>query len=88
MSTKTTLATIWQTPDDLWKRIAPVLGPEKAPGSPGRPATSFRLLFDALVYVLRTGCQGHAIGQLAACRKPRRGADDDQGIVPSIQFLP
>jgi putative transposase len=61
MSTKTTLATIWHTPDDLWKRIAPVLGPEKAPGSPGRPATSFRLLFDALVYVLRTGCQWHAL---------------------------
>ncbi len=61
MSTKTAVPTIWHTPDDLWKRIAPVLGPEKAPGTPGRPATPFRLLFDALVYVLRTGCQWHAL---------------------------
>jgi len=48
-------------PDDLGKHLAPVLGPEKAPGTPGRPATPFRLLFDALVYVLRTGCQWHAV---------------------------
>jgi putative transposase len=61
MSTKTATPTIWHTPDDLWKRIAPVLGPEKAPGTPGRPATSARLIFDALVYVLRTGCQWQAL---------------------------
>src|SRR5215475_14270044 len=61
MSTKTALPTIWHTPDDLWKRIAPVLGPEKAPGTPGRPATPCRRLFDALVYVLRTGGQWHAL---------------------------
>ena len=61
MNTKTATPTIWHIPDDLWKRIAPVLGPEKAPGTPGRPATSFRLLFDALVYVLRTGCQWQAL---------------------------
>jgi putative transposase len=48
-------------PDDLWSRLAPLLGPEKAPGTPGRPAVSFRLLFDALLYVLRTGCQWRAI---------------------------
>jgi putative transposase len=61
MNTTTTVPTIWHTPDDLWQRIAPLLGPEKAPGTPGRPATPFRLLFDALLYVLRTGCQWHAI---------------------------
>ena len=61
MSTKTATPTIWHTPDDLWKRIAPVLGPEKAPGTPGRPATPSRLIFDALVYVLRTGCQWQAL---------------------------
>jgi len=48
-------------PNDLWSRLAPLLGPEKAPGTPGRPAVSFRLLFDALLYVLRTGCQWRAI---------------------------
>jgi len=61
MSTKTALPTIWHTPDELWKRIAPVLGPEKAPGTPGRPATPCRRLFEALVYVLRTGGQWHAL---------------------------
>jgi len=48
-------------PNDLWSRLAPLLGPEKALGTPGRPAVSFRLLFDALLYVLRTGCQWRAI---------------------------
>jgi transposase len=61
MSTKTATPTIWHTPDDLWKRIAPVLGPDKAPGTPGRPATPARLIFAALVSVVRTGCQWQAL---------------------------
>lgn len=61
MSTKTAVPTLWHMPNDLWSRLAPLLGPEKAPGTPGRPAVSFRLLFDALLYVLRTGCQRRAI---------------------------
>ena len=61
MSTKTELETIWHTPDDLWDRIAPIMGPEKQPGTVGAPATPFRIIFDAIIYVLRTGCQWHAI---------------------------
>lgn len=61
MSTKTSLDTIWHIPDDLWSLIAPILGPEKQPATRGRPATPFRLAFDALVYVLRTGCQWQAL---------------------------
>src|SRR6266571_997459 len=61
MSTKTAVPTLWHMPNDLWSRLAPLLGPEKALGTPGRPAVSFRLLFDALLYVLRTGCQWRAI---------------------------
>lgn len=61
MATKTAVPTLWHIPEDLWSRIAPLLGPEKAPGTPGRPAVSFRLIFDALLYVLRTGCQWRAI---------------------------
>lgn len=61
MSTKTAIPTIWYMPDDLWSRLAPLLGPEKAPGTPGRPAVPFRRIFDALVYVLRTGCQWRAL---------------------------
>ncbi len=61
MATKTQLGTLWNTPDELWDLIAPILGPEKAPGTVGRPACPFRVIFDATVYVLRTGCQWHAL---------------------------
>lgn len=61
MATKTELKTIWRVPDDLWQRIAKHLGPEKAPGTVGRPPTSSRVIFDAIIYVLRTGCQWQAI---------------------------
>ena len=49
MATKTELETIWHTPDDLWNRIAPILGAEKQPGTVGRPSTSFRVIFDAII---------------------------------------
>lgn len=61
MATKAELETIWYTPDDLWEKIAPILGPEKQPGTVGRPATPSRLIFDAVIYALRTGCQWSAI---------------------------
>ena len=61
MSTKTSMDRIWHIPDDLWSLIAPLLGPEKQPGTRGRKATPFRLAFDAVVYVLRTGCQWQAL---------------------------
>ena len=61
MATETSLETIWHTPEELWSLIAPLLGPEKPPGTPGRPAVPFRRLFDGILYVLRTGCQWSAI---------------------------
>jgi putative transposase len=61
MTTKTSLETIWHVPDELWNLIAPLLGPEKAPGTPGRPAVPFRKIFDGILYVLRTGCQWSAL---------------------------
>ena len=62
MATKTdSLAPIWHTPDALWKLIAPILGPEKQPGTVGRPATSNRVIFDAIIFVLRSGCQWQGI---------------------------
>lgn len=61
MATKTQLGTLWHVPDGLWALIAPILGPEKAAGTVGRPARPSRLIFDAIVYVLRTGCQWHAL---------------------------
>ncbi len=61
MATKTTLDTLWRVPDELWALIAPVLGSEKPPGTVGRPARPFRQIFDGILYVLRTGCQWHAL---------------------------
>ena len=61
MSPKTSVDTIWHIPDDLWSLIAPLLGPEKPPGTRGRTPTPFRLVFDSIVYVLRTGCQWQAL---------------------------
>jgi putative transposase len=61
MATATSVETIWHVPDDLWNLIAPLLGPEKVPGTPGRPAFPFRRIFDGILYVLRTGCQWSAI---------------------------
>ena len=51
------LPTIWAVPDELWAKIHPLLPPEKAPGTPGRPAVPFRQVLDGILYVLRTGCQ-------------------------------
>jgi len=61
MTAQTSVPTIWHIPDDLWKLLAPLLGPEKLPGTPGRPCTPFRRIFDGILYVLRTGCQWQAI---------------------------
>ena len=61
MATETSLKTIWRTPEDLWSLIAPLLGPEKQPGTPGRPAVPFRRIFEGILYVLRTGCQWRAL---------------------------
>lgn len=59
----------WAVTDEFWGRVEPLL-PEKArdperayarkPGA-GRKPKSSRLVFEAIVYVLRTGCQWKAI---------------------------
>ena len=66
MATKThSLDTIWHTPDALWNRIAPILGPEKQPGTVGRPPTPYRVIFDAIIFVLRNGCPWQVIPRQA-----------------------
>jgi putative transposase len=57
MARKRTLKTIWHIPDDLWKQIKPLLGKEKRPGTEGRPVVPYRVVFNGILYVLRTGCQ-------------------------------
>ena len=66
MATKTpSLDTIWHTPDALWHQIAPILGPEKPPGTVGRPPTPYRVIFDAIIFVLRSGCPWQVIPRQA-----------------------
>jgi Putative transposase of IS4/5 family (DUF4096) len=53
--------TLWTMPDTLWDECRPLLPPEKAPGTPGRPAVPLRRVLDGILYVLRTGCQWKAV---------------------------
>ena len=50
----------WRIPDPLWKRIEPLL-PARTPSS-GMPSPRVddRKAMDAILFVLRTGCQWHA----------------------------
>jgi Putative transposase of IS4/5 family (DUF4096) len=53
--------TLRAIPDALWDECRPLLPPEKAPGTPGRPAVPLRRVLDGILYVLRTGCQWKAV---------------------------
>ena len=51
------LGTIWEVPDALWARIAPVLAELDPPRRGGKPRVDQRAAFNAIIYRLRTGCQ-------------------------------
>lgn len=51
----------WRIPDELWKRIEPLLPPEKPKPKGGRPRMPNRQAMDGIFYVLRTGCQWKAL---------------------------
>jgi transposase len=51
------LQTIRRIPDDLWEEIKLILPSEKSNKTIGRPVVPFRNVLDAILYVLRTGCQ-------------------------------
>ncbi len=55
------LPTIWTIPDQMWRRIRPLLPPEKEPGTPGRPSVPFRKVINGILFVLRTGCHWKAL---------------------------
>ena len=59
----------WEVSDEFWKRVAPLV-PERQPDpnkvyqrkpGGGRKRKDPRLVFEAIVYVLRTGCQWKAL---------------------------
>lgn len=51
----------YQIADDLWRRIAPLLPPEKPKKKPGRPRMDDRKAMSAILYVLRVRCQWKAL---------------------------
>jgi putative transposase len=55
------LPTIWRIPDDLWLIVQYVLPREELQRSRGRPWIPARHILDAVLYVLRTGCQWKAV---------------------------
>jgi transposase len=59
----------WEVSDEFWKRVEPLIPSpprkpieayQRRPGA-GRPRKDARLVFEAIVYVLRTGCHWKAL---------------------------
>ena len=58
----------WRIPDALWERSAPLLPPRKPhPLGCHRPRVEDRKAMDAIFFVLRTGCQWHALNETKIC---------------------
>ena len=59
----------WEVTDEFWARVAPLVPPPvrdpskeyRRSAGAGRPPKPARLVFEAIVYVLRTGCQWKAL---------------------------
>lgn len=51
----------YQIPDELWKRIEPVIPPHVKKTRRGRPRMDDRKAMNAIFYVARTGCQWKAL---------------------------
>ncbi|PPT79147.1 hypothetical protein XthCFBP4691_19000 [Xanthomonas theicola] len=66
----------WVVTDDLWARAEPLIPVRERPATTeyrrragaGRPPKPARLVFEAVVYILRTGCQGCALDDETAWR--------------------
>ena len=51
-----------------WADIEPLLPPAKSgPGKPGRPACDRRRILEAILYVVKTGCQWRSLPQAFGC---------------------
>ena len=58
---KKALPTIWEIPDELWKRMAPLILEMDPAKEPGRPRANPRNVMDAIIFRIRTGCQWNHI---------------------------
>jgi putative transposase len=60
----------WRIPDALWERLVPLLPPRKPhPLGCHRPRVDDRKAMDAIFFVLRTGCQWHALHKTKLCSR-------------------
>lgn len=58
----------WRIPDALWKQMEPLLPPPKShPLGCHRPRVSDRAAMNAILFVLRTGCQWGALDATGIC---------------------
>ena len=60
----------WRIPDELWERIVPLLPPRKPhPLGCHNPRVPDRAAMDAILFVLRAGCQWEALDYTGICKK-------------------
>ena len=59
----------YRVSDEMWARIEPLLPKHvnRHPERGGRPRMSDRRLMDGILFVLRTGCQWHALDDTGIC---------------------
>jgi transposase len=59
----------WRMPDALWQKLEPLLPPGKPhPLGCHRPRVDNRKAMDAILFVLRTGCQWGALDATGICQ--------------------
>ena len=58
----------WRIPDELWKQMEPLLPPGKShPLGCHNPRVPNRNAMNAILFVLRTGCQWNALNSTGIC---------------------
>ena len=58
----------WRLPDEMWEQMEPLLPPRKPhPLGGHNPRVSDRAAMDAILFVLRTGCQWNALSATGIC---------------------
>jgi len=58
----------WRVPDELWKKMEPLLPPRPAhPKGGHNPPVPHREAMNAILFVLRTGCQWNALNATGIC---------------------
>ena len=77
-----TQAWLGDVADDFWARIQPLLPEDPRSPKGGRPSTPHWVIFNGILYVLRTGCQWKMLhASTALVRLPRPLQEMDQGRV-------